>query len=278
MIDIVFSKKSFQNTHVVCVFFTFNIVVMSECPSHRFFLINTVSGARRAVTCRTYSCPDCGPKKIQKLYSAIKSYLETQKEIRFWTFTMKSEIFQDPQEHLQKLNSAWRYFITYIRRTKALSEYQRKFAFIKIPELHKSGYYHFHVFIDRFINREVVQKIWESVVQEKLHRQDHCAFSFVELLPNARIAAKYVTKYVLKLVRENSAIKRRYSKSNSIKLFKKIESSGNWILYDSYKADYYGLIDEFVFRFQNGSPLPLLDIEVCKFTSPIQLNVFESPP
>ena len=197
--------------------------------TNNLYLINTKTGQEIPVNCNTYACPTCGPKKAWKLKKYLQKYLETWKHIRFWTFTLSSELFEDEESHHQALSACWTRFVTYLRRNKSLYKKQREFKYVKVYENHKSGFWHCHVVVDQYLPYSVVQPIWEQICQEYVCTEKHAGQSWVTGEKSAKTAAFYVSKYVLKSALEIVRIVRRYSTSHGIKLFPEKTSSGDWI-------------------------------------------------
>ena len=200
------------------------------CEKKSVYLQNMKTLEKVYVRCNTYACPDCGPVKAWRLKKALQKFLSQWKHIRFWTFTLQHSEELSIGEHWKLLSECWRRFTTYIRRCRYLKESYRKFQYVKVFEAHKDGYLHIHAFISEYMPYSVVQPIWESICQRVLGRKTHCGQAFVKGLVFSSQAARYVSKYVLKLAQELSSSIRRYSKSSKIALFdKKGNKSGDWV-------------------------------------------------
>ena len=194
-----------------------------------YYLINITNGKEIPLNCNTYSCPECGPKKAYKLRKYLQKYLENWKNIRFWTFTLSSESFEDEEDHMRALSECWSRFVTYLRRNKSLYKKQRGFRYVKVYENHKTGYWHLHVCVDQYLPYSVIQPIWEQICQERLGSQNHSGQSWVTGEKSAKTAAYYVSKYVLKSALEIVRMVRRFSTSHGIKIYPEKNSSGDWI-------------------------------------------------
>jgi len=116
-----------------------------------------------------------------------------------------------------------------MRRNKSIKEQQRKFDYIKVFEAHESGFLHIHAFFSEYLPYKIVQQVWESICQEVMGITSHCGQSFVKGLCYPAVAARYVSKYVLKLAQTMHSQIRRYSKSSKVALFPKKDSSGDWV-------------------------------------------------
>jgi len=210
------------------------------------FLISQVTGVIIQAHCKAYICTECGPKKIRVLYSKIKSKLETWNTIRFWTFTMTNKLHSDKEKHYEALREVWRRWLTYMRRNKSLRERARQFSFVKVIEMHKSGYIHLHVFISEYIPQNIAQTCWETCCQEVLEESGHLGQTYVIVIPNAKVGARYVVKYVMKIVSDLDSTFRKYSKSNDIILFPKKITVNEWFFIRSAMISIDDSMDEVV--------------------------------
>ena len=212
------------------------------CPKcSGFRLHNIYTHETIVLSCRTYSCPVCGPKKINRLRYFLKEKISSWSCIRLFTFTMTNRYHESPEEHYKTLCLVWRYFITYVRRTMSLSKRQRNFSYVKCPDLHQSGYIHFHAFFSEYMPRDLINNIWEQSCQKILSCDTHAGNVHAEGIYNARSAANYVTKYITKSIDKAPFILYRYSKSKDVKLFPAKKQSDGWmiLLPDSKISDLY---------------------------------------
>lgn len=255
---------------------------LKSCPrTSDFIALEHVDTHERVpICCNTYRCPVCGPVKIWKLKKALTQVFSSWKPLRFWTFTMKNDMFETPEQQYKVLMEAWRYFITYVRRSKALSKFQSQFRYVKVHEQHKSGYYHLHVVIDRYIDREVFQRIWERIIQEFLNRDTHVASVHVKIIPNAKCAAYYISKYITKQIHDHCPQKRFYSTSYHMKIFEKNDKTGEWFVVYLKQSDASGQYANFINHeksFDSSSSLPLLVHIESNFTD-VQPALLENLP
>jgi hypothetical protein len=201
------------------------------CPKcSGFRLHNIYTHETIVLSCRTYGCPVCGPKKINRLRYYLRQKISSWNHIRLFTFTMTNRYHNTPEEHYKTLCLVWRYFITYVRRTLALSKRQRNFSYVKCPDLHKSGYIHFHAFFSEYMPRTVLNEIWEQACQKILSCDTHAGNVHAEGIYNARVAANYVTKYITKSLELAPFLLYRYSKSKDVKLFPAKKHSEGWLI------------------------------------------------
>jgi hypothetical protein len=189
--------------------------------------LNQSTGEIIKFDCKAYKCPACGPKKRRQLWSAIYKYLQNWDIIRFWTFTLTSQISKSQDKHYKILQTAWRYFMTYLRRSPALSARTKRLNYIRVNEMHKSGYTHLHVFIDVFLPYDVIFSLWTIACTKAIsvfgidysNKLGHCN---VKAIHNPRVCANYVVKYVLKASEEDfKPFLRFYSKSFGVIFFYK---------------------------------------------------------
>jgi hypothetical protein len=203
----------------------------AKCPnsSNNSYLLNQKTGKTIPIACGRWDCPVCGEKKLWRLKKAVYNVIKPWKYVRMMTLSLSSNYSLAPEEHYKLLQECWRRFITECRRTKTLRKDQRNFQFIRVPELHKSGYMHMHCIIDCFLRQQDLYIIWNHIIHET--SKDPFLGGGVNLtaLPGAKDGAMYITKYVSKLLSIESFITRRYSKSGEVILFHKTKSSGEWI-------------------------------------------------
>lgn len=213
-----------------------------------YYAVNIDTAQAHELHCKAYHCQECGPKKAYKLQQALQKYLENWSQIRFWTFTLAKSDQEDVLTHYKKLSECWRRFCTYIRRNKGLKERQRNFKYIKVVEQHKSGALHLHVFVSDYLPYEVVQNIWEELCKWATGHDVHSGQAWVKILPNAKVGAKYITKYVTKLTCDLYENIRRYSKSKCIVLFFNAQKTGNFILmkYSNCTEKYIDELNEYL--------------------------------
>jgi len=219
--------------------------------------------------CNKYACPLHGWKRKYKLAKGITKFLQNFKRIRLWTLTISSKDINDQTLHYHTLSLAFRYFTTFVRRHKALSETEKSFQYIKVVDLHKNGFIHYHAFFDRFISIYKLIPLWQKAVNlayKKLRPESMrtdlkiligCSIHAKSLF-SAQKAANYIAKYVVKAAQKNHCRLNYYSKSTKISLFEKREKNGNWLhTYPGRQIDYY-------FRSETPLLVPKIDIVTYK--------------
>jgi hypothetical protein len=200
------------------------------CPNPDSFgyIINTATGQRKVLGCKHWNCPVCGPKKRAKMFFALNRYFSKFEYIRMWTLTFSSSRYPDFSVHKKLFYECWRRFIWELRRSKSFSESQNNFRFVKVVELHKKGYIHFHVLIDRFFPVKEIIVIWKRIVTSVTGTVEHSSSLHMEAIPNAKSAANYVIKYITKAYNELSKNIRKWSKSERFSLFEISSGKNDW--------------------------------------------------
>lgn len=212
-----------------------------ECchRSEGLYFLNKSTGEFSKLSCKAYICPYCGPRKARKLQNAIFEYIKGWKYVRFATFTIRSGSFPCRALALKLFPEFWRRFITELRRCPSLYESQRKVQFIKVLEFHKSGYPHFHVLFSEFLPRQVIVNIWRSVLRRFTDDPRTPGNVDLRMIYNREKAAGYISKYLMKSVAHLPVNARRWSKSNSVVLFRPKESSNEWSFFNLRELQLY---------------------------------------
>jgi hypothetical protein len=202
------------------------------CPdlSTRFYFHNRETDEYIRIPCNRYSCPVCGRKKIQRLYAALFKYFSQYKFMRLFTFTIRYQLSDDPQEHYKILSKCFALFIKEIRRSPMLSEKQQRVKYVRCIDFHKTGFTHYHGLFSEFIPIKVAIPIWRHVVQKVTGRAGHVGSVVAVGMLNAKNASSYICKYVCKAAQEVVSRWRRYSKSGRLALFDIVHRSGKWSL------------------------------------------------
>lgn len=240
----------------------------------RFY--NTKTRQMFHVRCNTYACNMCGKTKIYKLQTALSAYFAQFDFIRLWTFTLSSDIGLSKVEHFKTMQKCWNVFLKELRRTKSisaeelsrteigcnpkkcnsinLSNLQRSVQFVKVLEMHKSGFIHYHAMFTEFIPRRAVDYLWRRACFKVTGISGYLANAHVTgskqnsnksaeyVLKQARASAFKVGKYVSKSFTLIGARVRRWSRSEKCALFPKLaKGSGDFILlkYHSYHTFIY---------------------------------------
>lgn len=217
-----------------------DILYSPEKPAYcmrcrNIFFVSTRTGEIVSGKCNTYKCEYCGFRKARRLQNALKTYFSQFKIIRFWTFTFKASVFASlsNKDKFKMSSEIWRRFLNNVRRSPSLSPHQRKFNYVKVMELTQAGFPHYHCFFDRFIDRNTINEIWENVIRNFLHFDGKVGNAYVEGATTPKKASDYISKYLMKTVRELSRILncRIWSKSAKVRLFPLKPKNSEWLVY-----------------------------------------------
>ena len=184
-------------------------------------LVSHVTGNIHFVRCKTYKCKSCGTAKKIKIQQKLQEFLDTCDYIRMWTFTISSK-FSSLEENAKLWSIAWRRFVTELRRCDELNAVQKRVSYFRVAEIHKSGYIHYHVCLNKFLPVQVVRALWRRCVAYALGYYPKNAFANVniKLITESKTAAKYVSKYLEKgIAAEQYNDILRTSKSRDIPAF-----------------------------------------------------------
>lgn len=184
-------------------------------------LVSHVTGKVHFVRCKTYKCQSCGTAKKIKIQKKLQEFLDTCDYIRMWTFTISSK-FSSLEENAKLWSVAWRRFVTELRRCDELNIVQKRVSYFRVAEIHKSGYIHYHVCLNKFLPVQVVRALWRRCVAYALGYYPKNAFANVniKLITESKTAAKYVSKYLEKgIAAEEYNDILRTSKSRDIPAF-----------------------------------------------------------
>lgn len=184
-------------------------------------LVSHVTGKVHFVRCKTYRCESCGTAKKIKIQQKLQEFLDTCDYIRMWTFTISSK-FSSLEENAKLWSIAWRRFVTELRRCDELNVVQKRVSYFRVAEIHKSGYIHYHVCLNKFLPVQIIRNLWRRCVAYALGYYPQNAFANVniKLITESKTAAKYVSKYLEKgIAAEEYNDILRTSKSRDIPAF-----------------------------------------------------------
>lgn len=249
----------------------FRVDLMSQCYCDYLTIYNTLTGESFKPFCRSYSCPVHGNRNINILKSKINYEIESWDSVRMWTFTLSSKVADSVEKHYEILNKLWRYLITYLRRKSALSNKQKNFKYIRIAEKHQSGYYHFHVLVDQFLDFQYVYGIWNQLCKLFLETNKSIGGCHVKFIPSVRKAGYYVVKYVTKEVQSKSRTGKIYTKSVGITFFPRRKNYETYCCYDSKREKWFGLYPIFSLLVHHSNSLHSI-------TTQYDLFQFPNPP
>jgi hypothetical protein len=209
-------------------------------PARSLMFHHIASGKQLPVPCNKYSCPYCGKRKAKQLYAAIYDYFRQFEYIRMWTLTLSSKCDILPEKHYEILQECWRRFITEVRRSKVLSSKQRNLQYIRVSEMHKSGFIHFHVLVTEYVEFKFLQAIWNHIIQDFTGLSGKQGNINIKGIKAHKEAAHYVVKYVLKGSLTIDTRKKKWTKSGRCSIMTKHTSSGEWLIINLH----FNLIDQ----------------------------------
>jgi hypothetical protein len=196
------------------------------------FLVNATESTFTNCPCKTYACADCGQFAKYRLQKALSHYLSQFKSIYFWTFTFRSTIFESIKQNHSLAPQIWRRFTVLMRiwlKSRGLLD---DFKYIKVLELHKSGFIHYHVVFERFFPASAIRKMWHEAIKSFINTSETPGNVHAKVLKHANQAANYLAKYVVKAAKEIKQTLRKktrlYSKTNNVILFTKEASHDSW--------------------------------------------------
>lgn len=198
-----------------------------ECHSRpNIFLVESRTGKFFHPNCGKYDCEYCSWKKI-KIFSEKVGHFFQNCRVRFLTLTATNRFNQFLPDHLPVL--AWRELIRNLRNRPAYSSL-KKLKYIRIVEYQKNGNTHYHVLVDKYIHKDVINHLWRKACSEVLEKYGLPSGN-IERFANANIkavidspqVAQYIKKYLTKSVRTDGFKDRKtyryrpYSVSRNIK-------------------------------------------------------------
>jgi hypothetical protein len=202
---------------------------LMHCPRcDGLYFININTGEKVNGKCKSYKCEFCGPYKALTLRKAMEQYFSKFDRCRLVTLTFRTTIFYERLGIEKTCQEIWRRFLIAVRRNTALTELQRNFNYVRVLEFTKRGYPHFHLVIDQWLPRDILQAIWNITINSYLQKSGKSGHCDIRSLPNQAKAAEYVSKYVLKGALEKNGNYRLWSKSNKVSIFEHRVSSGEW--------------------------------------------------
>jgi hypothetical protein len=155
------------------------------CPAAKSLLYRIVGGDGQylvGLTCKRWGCRYCAQQKIRKL-----SWLTSgAKPTRLLTLTVDPKLYSSPREAFDRTRAFVPELIRALRVRFGEIEYMR------VTELTKAGYPHYHLLIrSGFLPHAVVKKLWEA----------YTGATIVDLrqVTDRFGAYNYLTKYLTKL-------------------------------------------------------------------------------
>jgi hypothetical protein len=193
--------------------------------------------------CKSFSCPECAPKKTKVVKSRIFNGRINDPAIRknkfsakFFTFTCGGKEFRErytPAQALDMMQAAFNKQMTGVRR------HYGKVDYFRVTEPHKDGYPHFHVL---FISPTITGKGFYRHVENMWRVNYGMGFIKAKVVNNVEHGVNYMCKYLTKSLRSIKKYQRIFSSSRgSLAPMKKKES--NWLDFRSVMFQYAGISD-----------------------------------
>jgi len=107
--------------------------------------------------CKAWACSRCGPRKARRLRHAITKWAVQKNLSRFLTLTLNPRACS-PEESVEYIRACWNKFRTYLKRRFGV-----RVSFILVLELQRSGYAHFHILLNRYIEQAWISEAWQAV-------------------------------------------------------------------------------------------------------------------
>ena len=144
-------------------------------------------------------------------------------------------------EKVKLSSEIWRRFMISVRRSKLLTKHRRAVQYVKVLEIQKNGSPHYHVFFDRWIERYIINSLWEKAILSIVWYWGKSGNAYVEGIKNRKAAAAYVSKYLVKTINElQMSVKLRiWSKSNKTSIFDKKPFYTPWLFCNLMRESLY---------------------------------------
>jgi hypothetical protein len=137
------------------------------------------------LTCKKWSCPRCRPYK-QKVWQTI---IKEGHPERWFRLGANPKVHTTPEAAAKAFTAAWPHLVRLIRQRYGPFEY------VKVIELHKSGFPHLHVaYRGPYVHHHWLSLVWKHLVSAPV--------VWIEKLDNPARAARYISKYMTKATQE----------------------------------------------------------------------------
>lgn len=188
--------------------------------------------------CRSMACKHCSTLWKRNLVNNLEKFL-ARKTIRFLTLTFRYTEGMDMERLYKKANKDWNYFLLIMRR-----RYHKKFQFVKFLEFTKNLAPHFHILIDCYISKDIIQDVWYEVTGDSYKVE-------ISKTKSHRACVSYALKYATKTIERGSkshddAVRlhyvyslRRYSCSRLYKVKKWVNKFHNFIPFEYHFEEFF---------------------------------------
>lgn len=184
----------------------------------------------RRIPCKKWSCPACGPKKVNMFGWAAGEAASRYELRRLMTLTLDPLQVPEGVKPIKHLKHVWRKF-----RVPMTRKFGRSVRFLWVLELHKSGMPHLHVLIDEFVPQRWLSATWSRYGGGRV-------VDIRDAGGDMKKIGWYLAKYLSKgLMNRLPWRERRYGTSKSVKLREDAECGEKWELVpvglDTIRAD-----------------------------------------
>lgn len=213
------------------------------CYLEKVTVYNSETGASFKPVCKSYRCKKHGWMHKRKLEEAVEKYLRTFEYVRMWTFTLSPRACPNRSEHAKLLSKVWRYFITEVRRNKLLLDTEKSIQYIRFSEPHKSGYFHFHILVDRYIQWYKFQALWLRAIESVTGKPEKLGHVNVKGSKTPKQGAYYVAKYVSKSAELAERNMKLWTKSSRVSIFPKKIPNKVYVVHNQHTNVWFGCFD-----------------------------------
>ena len=106
-------------------------------------------------TCHSNYCPVCRAKNLRKLRAMLYRTMYGNRW-RLITLTFPNHS-KDPTQQLREIYKAFKNFILRLRRVN------KKIKYIRVIELHKSGFPHIHLVVNKYVSLQFISEAWKQL-------------------------------------------------------------------------------------------------------------------
>lgn len=209
------------------------------CPRMaKYRLFNPSTGETIRVSCKSYKCEFCRPKKLNRFRFFAENRLKSFDRIRLITLTARNDFAKfkasedTKYQAIKEFSEIFRRFITNLRRCPQLSSFYQQVQYIKVIEFTKNGYPHYHMLVDRYLPYFIIQELWNEAVNTVKKTSGVNARVNIKHGFQASGAGRYITKYLTKTAEKTAGDVRRFrlwSKSGRLPLFPITNKIKEWL-------------------------------------------------
>lgn len=139
------------------------------CNKGRIAFIKKVNGNISSVQfcympCRSWTCPDCGPKKALQIKYYLMEVIYLNHLTYFLTLTLNPKrIQEDYANNTHKyITKLFNHFLTSLKR-KYRFNFKEKLRYVWVIEFQNNGNAHLHILMNQFLPIKFIRKLWVYV-------------------------------------------------------------------------------------------------------------------